>query len=90
MPKFASPIKLEVWSTLKFCVTVLLVTFNVATLPVTMTLLSVLIPVTERVFAKLPEPLTIKSSKPIASNVMLPDTVKSPEIKVLPSISAFP
>ena len=57
---------------------------------VTFALLNVELPVTDNVFAKLPEPDTIKSSKPIASSVILPDTVKSPEIAVLPYIVELP
>ena len=57
---------------------------------VTFALLNVELPVTDNVFAKVPEPFTLKSSKPIVSSVMLPDTVKSPEIKVLPVIVELP
>ena len=57
---------------------------------VTSALLNVELPVTDNVFAIVAEPLTIKSSNPIASSVILPDTVKSPEINVLPVIVELP
>ena len=57
---------------------------------VTFALLNVELPVTDNVFAKLPEPDTIKSSKPIASSVILPDTVKSPEIPMFPTTVELP
>ena len=68
---------------------VILAIFAVRT-NVTFALLNVELPVTDNVFAKLPEPETFKSSKPIVSNVILPDTTKSPEIKVLPVIVELP
>jgi len=56
---------------------VILAIFAVST-DVTFALLNVELPVTDNVFAKVPEPFTLKSSKPIVSSVMLPDTVKLP------------
>ena len=41
-------------------------------------------PVTVKVLAIVAEPLTFKSSNPIASSIRLPDTVKSPLIKASP------
>jgi len=52
---------------------------------VTLALLNVVLPVTDNVFAKVPEPATERSSNPTVSKVILPDTVKSPVIVVLPT-----
>ena len=76
------PVVVEMFADVIFAVVILAI-FAVRT-DVTFALLNVELPVTDNVFAKLPEPATVKSSKPIVSNVILPDTVKSPEIAVLP------
>jgi hypothetical protein len=55
----------------------------------TLAVLKVEFPVTDNVFAKVPEPETIRSSKPIASSVILPDTTKLPETNTSPEIVVF-
>jgi hypothetical protein len=68
-----------------------LVTLTVDILLETITLESVVLPVTDNVLAIEAEPLTNKSSNPIASSVMLPDTVKLPEIVASPTtLSVLP
>ena len=52
-------------------------------------LLSVVLPVTDNVFAIVAEPLTIRSSKPMVSNVIFPETVKFPDIKASPPTVTF-
>ena len=82
------PVVVEIFADVIFAVVIIAI-FAVRT-DVTFALLNVELPVTDNVFAKVPEPFTLKSSKPIVSSVMLPDTVKSPEIKVLPVIVELP
>ena len=60
------------------------VTLSVAILPVIVTFDNVVVPVTSNVLATVADPFTFRSSNPIASSMTLPDTVRSPEIVVLP------
>jgi hypothetical protein len=82
------PVVVEMFADVISAVVILAVT--AVKTAVTSALLNVELPVTDNVFAKVPEPDTIKSSKPIASSVILPDTVKSPEIAVFPYIVELP
>jgi hypothetical protein len=82
------PVVVEMFADVIFAVVILAVTAVKAA--VTFALLNVELPVTDNVFAKVPEPDTIKSSKPIASSVILPDTVKSPEIPMFPTTVELP
>jgi hypothetical protein len=82
------PVVVEIFAVVMFAVVILAI-FAVST-DVTFALLNVELPVTDNVFAIVAEPFTLKSSNPIASSVILPDTVKSPEIMALPAIVELP
>ena len=66
------------------------VTFNVAMFPVIDTLLSVDVPVTINVPVISVLPATERSSKPMESKTILPETVKSPAIVWFPYTARLP